>query len=354
MKAVISIGRQDFGKLRESGAFYVDKTLFIKEWWEKEDDVTLITRPRRFGKTLNLSMIECFFSTRYSKRPDLFEGLSIWKEEKYRAIQGTCPVISLTFADIKGSAFESVRDGIVSTLLELYQKHDYLLQGDVLTELEKQDFYTLGQHIDKNKDIVTQITDTAIAWAVKRLMDYMFRYFGRKVIVLLDEYDTPLQEAYVGGYWEPLIALIRGMFNSTFKTNSYLDRALLTGITRVSKESIFSDLNNLMVITTTSEDYSTMFGFTEAEVFQALKQYGLDSKRNEVRNWYDGFKFGNVSDIYNPWSITMYLRTKKFMTFWADTSSNALVSELIKRGTPETENADGGSSTGRVSGSYPG
>ncbi len=180
-----------------------------------------------------------------------------------------------------------------------------------------------------------KITNTTIAWALKTLMSYLARYYGRKVILLLDEYDTPLQEAYVNQYWPQLTALVRSMFNSTFKTNEYLYRALMTGITRVSRESIFSDLNNPMLITTTSDEYCTAFGFTEEEVFRALEERGMGAERETVRFWYDGFCFGSRSDIYNPWSITMFLRTKEYAPYWADSSSNRLVSELIRQGTPE-------------------
>lgn len=335
MVSRVSIGRQDFERFRINGSFYVDKTMFIKEWWENDDDVTLITRPRRFGKTLNMSMLECFFSTSYLGKSELFEDLFIWSEERYRELQGTYPVISLSFADIKGSTFEAARDGMISTLMDLYRKHSYLLQGDVLTDFEKKDYYTLGQHIDEDKDVKKELSENTICWALKNLMAYMARYFQKKVIVLLDEYDTPLQEAYVRGYWNQLTTLIRGLFNSTFKTNDYLYRGLLTGITRVSKESIFSDLNNLEVVTTTSEKYASCFGFTEAEVFAALKERGMTAEEANIKYWYDGFSFGSRTDIYNPWSITKYLDSEAYGTYWADTSSNALVSELIKQGTPE-------------------
>lgn len=335
MTAKISIGNQSFSYMREKHTFYIDKTAFIKEWWENEDIVTLITRPRRFGKTLNLSMLECFFSKAYSGRSDLFEGLSIWSEEKYRGLQGTFPVLSLSFAEIKGKTFEDTRAGLIAVLQELYGKHNYLLKSDILSDNERENFSSLGQPIPPGKDPSNEITDTTIARAVKNLMIYMTRYYGQKVIVLLDEYDTPLQEAYVHGYWEQLTGLIRSMFNSTFKTNDHLYRGLLTGITRISKESIFSDLNNLMVVTTTSDEYSTAFGFTEQEVFTALEQKDLSQEKEEVKAWYDGFRFGKACDIYNPWSITMFIRTREFGTYWADTSSNRLVSELIREGSPE-------------------
>ena len=335
MRTAISIGTQDFEKMRTSDSFYIDKTDFIREWWERQDDVTLITRPRRFGKTLNLSMMECFFSAKYGKRGDLFEGLSIWEHKKYHKLQGTYPVLSLSLAAIKGTTYQNTREALITVLRKLYEKHDYLLTGDTLSDLEKKRFYTLGQYIDTDKDPMKEITDNTIIWALNTLMSYMVRYHGQKVLVFLDEYDTPLQEAYIHGYWDELTSLIRSMFNSTFKTNDHLNRALLTGITRVSKESIFSDLNNLMVVTTTAEEYCTAFGFTEQEVLQTLDEWQLSDEIDNIRFWYDGFTFGSKSKIYNPWSITMYLRTKEYRTYWADTSSNALVSELIRTGTSE-------------------
>lgn len=335
MTAAISIGIQDFEKLRRSNSFYVDKTEFIREWWEYQDDVTLITRPRRFGKTLNLSMLECFFSVKYAKRSDLFDGLSIWKHESYRRLQGTWPVINLSFAEIKGATFQDTRESLIAVLRELYEKHSYLLHGNILSEEEKRSYRNLGQYVEQGKNPMEQITDTTIARALKNLASYMTRHYGRKVILLLDEYDTPLQEAYIHDYWKELTALIRSLFHSTFKTNDYLERALLTGITRVTKESIFSDLNNLMVVTATSEEYRTAFGFTEEEVFHALEARSLVHEMNHIRSWYDGFIFGGRTGIYNPWSITMFLRTREYRTYWADTSSNALISELIRTGNPE-------------------
>ena len=332
---VISIGTQSFEKLRTAGSFYIDKTDFICEWWENQDDVTLITRPRRFGKTLNLNMLECFFSKKYENRKELFEGLHIWKQEAYRKLQGQFPVIAFSFADVKGTTMASAREGIIAVLEDLYKRHAYLLEGNILTDYEKKTFFTFGQYVDENTDPRKVLTDTTIAWAVKNLMAYLQRYYKQPVLVFLDEYDTPLQEAYVNGYWTQLTLLIRGIFNSTFKTNEYLGRALLTGITRVSKESIFSDLNNLEVVTTTSEKYASCFGFTEQEVFDALDSRGLSSWKKSVKHWYNGFCFGTRTDIYNPWSITKFLDSKELGTYWADTSSNRLLSELIKEGTPE-------------------
>ena len=324
MAKVISIGNQSFESMRERDNFYVDKTSFIKEWWENEDIVTLITRPRRFGKTLNMNMLECFFSNKYKGRGDLFEGLDIWKEEKYRKLQGTYPVIFLSFAKIKQNTYNGAIKQIKNEIIKLYNLFDYIMKSDLYNENERAQYKSVNVGMD----------DETAQDAINNLSDYLSRYYGKKVIILLDEYDTPMQEAYVSGYWKELVAFTRSLFNATFKTNPYLERAIMTGITRVSKESIFSDLNNLVVVTTTSNQYETAFGFTEEEVFNALDEQGLSEKKQEVKSWYDGFTFGDSRDIYNPWSIINYLKYKKFTTYWADSSSNGLINNLIQKGSP--------------------
>lgn len=325
MPRTVGIGHQNFEKLITKDYFYIDKTKFIKEWWESGDEVTLITRPRRFGKTLNLSMTEYFFSIEYARRDGLFQGLAIWEEEKYRRLKGTWPVISLSFAKVKEISFHNTRKKICQLIKNLYNKYDFLLEGSYLNEDEKKAF----------RDISADMEDYLASEALSNLSDYLMRYYGKKVIILLDEYDTPMHEAYVGGYWNELVSFIRNLFNSTFKSNPYLERALMTGITRVSKESVFSDLNNLEVVTTTSEKYEDSFGFTQDEVWEALKEYGLYEQREQVRHWYDGFTFGKKPDIYNPWSIINYLDKRRFSPYWANTSSNSLVGELIREGSPE-------------------
>lgn len=319
----IAIGIQDFGDLIQKKYFYIDKTSFLKEWWEKGDSVTLITRPRRFGKTLNMSMTEQFFSMDYAGRGDLFEGLFIWREEKYRKLQGTYPVISLSFANVKEVNYVNTRERICQLLTNLYVKHSYLKESKVLTDTDRAFF---------DRILSVDIRDTDATLALYQLSDYLYRYYGKKVIILLDEYDTPMQEAYINGFWDELVAFTRSLFNATFKTNPWLERGLMTGITRVSKESIFSDLNNLEVVTTTSDRYATSFGFTEQEVFQALTECGLEQEKEKVKQWYDGFIFGKYKDIYNPWSILNFLDKKKFTTYWANTSSNSLVGKLIREG----------------------
>ena len=320
MKKVISIGIQGFSDLREQDCFFVDKTNFIKEWWENRDVVTLITRPRRFGKTLNMSMLDCFFSNKYANRADLFEGLSIWQNETYRKLQGTYPVIFLSFAAVKAGNLEDAKTQIKQEITRLYWENRNLMKEDIFGEDERELYYRTTVKMD---DVTAQDS-------LRNLSVWMERYYGKKVIILLDEYDTPMQEAYVQGYWDEFTSFVRSLFNASFKTNPYLERAIMTGITRVSKESIFSDLNNLRVVTTTSNLYADCFGFTEEEVFAALDEYGMGDKKDEVKQWYDGFTFGEHRDIYNPWSITNYLDEHRLYPYWASTSSNGLVSRLIR------------------------
>ena len=322
MARTVGIGNQDFETIRREGYFYVDKTNLIREWWENGDSVTLITRPRRFGKTLNMSMLEQFFSVDYAGRGDLFEGLSVWQEEKYRRLQGTYPVIALSFAKVKEISYQEARKKICRILSDLYRQFDFLWNSEKLTPREKELYQAVSDDME----------DYVAAESLNALSNLLMRHYGKKVIILLDEYDTPMQEAYVSGYWDELVTFTRGLFNATFKTNPYMERALMTGITRVSKESMFSDLNNLEVVTTTTEKYADSFGFTEEEVFAALEEYGLSEYQQQVKDWYDGFTFGSRRDIYNPWSIINFLDKKKVGAYWAGTSSNRLVSKLLREG----------------------
>ena len=320
MARTVAIGQQDFGTVREKGYFYIDKTRFIKEWWESGDSVTLINRPRRFGKTLTMSMVEKFFSISHAGRADLFEGTEIWEYGEYREQQGTYPVIFLSFADVKETNFQDARKKIGYIIEQLYSQHDFLLEGDLLNEKEKRFF----------RNVTAEMENYVFSASLKTLSNYLYRYYGKKVIILLDEYDTPMQEAYIKGYWRELVELTRSLFNAAFKTNPFLERAVMTGITRVSRESVFSDLNNLEVITSTSDKYADIFGFTEEEVASALGEFGLSDQEKEVREWYDGFTFGKLADIYNPWSIVNYLDKKRAGAYWANTSSNSLIEKLLR------------------------
>ncbi len=319
----VKIGEQRFDRLAGQGRFYIDKTDFIREWWENGSTVTLITRPRRFGKTLNMSMLECFFSREYEGRSDLFEELSIWKEEDCRKLQGTFPVIFLSFAGIKADTINGMKAAVKQIIADLYGRYGDIIKSDLFDENDRTYFSSVSDEMKDEKVLI----------AINRLCSYLKRYYQKDVIVLLDEYDTPMQEAWLSGYWEEAVRFFRGFFDNTFKTNPWLGRGVITGITRISKESVFSDLNNLDVITTTSDEYATSFGFTEEEVFRALDYAGLGVEKQTVKQWYDGFTFGTHTDIYNPWSITSFIAKKgRYEAYWANTSGNGLVNSLMRTG----------------------
>ena len=330
-KVLVNIGEQRFDKMVGDKKFYIDKTGFIREWWENGSTVTLITRPRRFGKTLNMSMVECFFSNRYAGRGDLFEGLSIWEDDgRYRQLQGTFPVIFLSFAKIKAEDYEKMEYMITEVIASVYAQNSYLLEGNCLSENEKE-YY---------QSIKPGIREEVAVGAIHSMANFMKRYHNKDVIIILDEYDTPMQESWLAGYWDRAASFFSSLFNSTFKTNPYLHKGLITGITRIARESIFSGLNNLDVITTTSDEYATAFGFTEEEVFAALDAMGYGSEKQEVKRWYDGFTFGHHTDIYNPWSIASFIKKNGgYDSYWVNTSSNGLVSFLLQGGEPVVKQA---------------
>ncbi len=317
----ISIGAQDFVDLREKNCFYIDKTGFLTEWWKSMDSVTLITRPRRFGKTLNMRTAEAFFSMKYAGRgEELFGDLDVWQDVEMRKEQGAWPVIFLSFAGIKQNNYQDAVKAIKRMIAMLMAEHSKLT-GISIEDVEKK---------------ANSMSDVDAELSLNLLSGLLQRQYGKKVIIILDEYDTPLQEAFIGGYWDEMVSFTRSIFNNTFKTNPSLGRGIMTGITRVSKESIFSDLNNLTVITTTTNEYSTAFGFTEDEVFAAMDEQGFDpALREKVKAVYDGFTFGNETDIYNPWSITNFLKFREFKPYWADSSSNSLAGSLIRTGDPK-------------------
>lgn len=326
MMKVAATGIEDFESLWMDNRFYVDKTDFIRVWWNGGDAVTLITRPRRFGKTLNMSMLNCFFSNKYANRGELFEGLKIWDDPAMREQQGKWPVIFLSFAGIKGNTYADTMEIMKTKLTEMFSMFPELYAYSGFDENEKEAL----------RSIRTKMSDMETALSIHLLSSLLTKIYSRKVLIFLDEYDTPLQKAWVNGYWEQLAAFIRTMFNNAFKANPSLKRGIMTGVTRVSKESIFSDLNNLDVVTTTSDKYATAFGFTEEEVFEAFDQQDFREKdKQEVKDWYDGFTFGCVTDIYNPWSVTNFLDKRKIDTYWANTSSNELIGKLLQEGKPE-------------------
>ena len=327
MLKTVGLGIQDYEKVIVENAFYVDKTSFIDEWWNSTDDVTLITRPRRFGKTLMLSTVEKFFSIRQENNVDLFKGLKVSQNSEMIMECGKWPVLFVSFAAIKSDNFE----GAIVQFNQLFT--------DIASELS----FLKDSLGEKERAFYDAISDNmAIEMTMKclnRYASWLSNYYGKKVIILIDEYDTPMQEEYVNGYWDEISGFMRNMFNSTLKTNPNLQKALLTGITRVSRESLFSDLNNINIVTISSDQYADCFGFTEKEVFEALEAYGYSSEKKKVKEWYDGFKFGNIEDIYNPWSIISFLKKGKYEPYWANTSSNSLVSKLVREGSVEIKKA---------------
>ncbi len=318
-----ALGYQDYEEVITEDIFYIDKTGFIREWWEYGDKVTLITRPRRFGKTLNMSTVECFFSNQYAGRGDLFEGKDIWREEKYRQLQGTFPVIFLSFASVKTGDVEGIKTAVKKIIVSEYRKHKDIMSSNEFDDADRENFASIKKDMGD---------DTAYT-ALNELCGYLERCYNKKVIVLLDEYDTPMQESWIAGNWKETVEFFRIFFNATFKTNTHLFRSIITGITRISRESIFSDLNILEVVTTTSDKYALYFGLSEGEVFAALDDKGLGNEKQGVKKWYDGFTFGTHSDIYNPWSIVSFIsKNGTYDAYWSNTSGNGLVNSLIQKG----------------------
>ena len=327
MARTISIGAQGFEEIRANGYFYVDKTGFVHDWWKSGDSVTLVCRPRRFGKTLNLDTVRCFLSREFAGRgEELFGGLDVWADPEMRELQGTVPVIAMSFARVKGTDLAETLAGLRQVIRAAVEAHDYLRESAALTDGDRA---FLGSVSD---DMPNEVA----ASAVNQLCSMLRRHWGVAPVVLLDEYDAPMECAWTHGYWDGASDFMRQLMNATFKTNPAMGRGLITGVTRVSRESIFSDLNNLEVVTTSSKKYRTCFGFTQAEVDDALGEYGLSGTRGDVCRWYDGFTFGGEGHVYNPWSVTKFLESGGlFDAYWANTSGNGLVSEVVRRGDEE-------------------
>ncbi len=330
MARTISIGAQGFEEIRAKGYFYVDKTGFVRDWWESGDVVTLVCRPRRFGKTLNLDTVRCFLSTEFAGRgEELYGGLDVWEggaegeRDAMRRLQRTVPVIFLSFADVKETRFPDMLRHVSELVADAYDERVYLWEWSGLTERDRARMGRVSDEMDA----------PTCARAIKMLCGLLHRCHGVRPVVLLDEYDTPMEHAWTGGFWDEAVSFMRSLMNSTFKTNRDLGRGLITGITRVSRESIFSDLNNLEVVTTYSCKYRTAFGFTQTEVDAALVEYGLEGAASDVSRWYDGFTFGGEGHVYNPWSICKFLESGGTLdTYWANTSSNGLVSSVVRAG----------------------
>ena len=320
----IGIGLSDFKELIEENFYYFDKTKFIDEIVKDGAKVKLFTRPRRFGKTLNMSMLKYFFDVeKKEENRKLFKDLYIEKTESIKE-QGQYPVIFLSLKDLKATTWEIMEKDIKSTVSRLFLDHRYLLN-----DLDKFDTITFENIIMKN----TNIED--LKEALKFLTENLYQKYNQKVVVLIDEYDSPLVSAYINGYYERAKNFFKTFYSTVLKDNSYLQMGVLTGIIRVIKAGIFSDLNNLRTYTILSDVYTDSYGLTEEEVEKSLKDYGIGAEISKVKYWYDGYKFGD-SEVYNPWSILNFLQDKELRAYWVDTSGNDLINDVLKKITKDT------------------
>ncbi|NFO04610.1 AAA family ATPase [Clostridium botulinum] len=330
MKKNIQVGTSDFREIIKENYYFVDKSLLIKEFLENSAKVILTPRPRRFGKTLNMSMLKYFFDIENKdENKDLFKGLEIENEEEIMKMQGAYPVIFLTFKNEKHLSFENLQDGIKSVMYNIYMDHYYLLESEKLSQFDKERFKEI---LDRKGSIVE------FSEALSNLMRYLNKHYNKKVIVLIDEYDVPIQESYLRGYYEEAIVLIRNILTAALKDNVYLEKSLVTGILRVEKESIFSGLNNIEVDSILGINFNDKFGFTEEQVINLLEYYNLSEKSDEVKKWYNGYIFGGKI-IYNPWSVLNYIKNNEigFMPYWINSSSNDLIKRLLSNGNEETK-----------------
>ncbi|MBS0621909.1 MAG: AAA family ATPase [Verrucomicrobia bacterium] len=331
MRKRLPIGISDFKKIIDENYAYVDKTDLIEELVETSAQVALIPRPRRFGKTLNLSMLRYFFEKSTEDTSYLFAKLKIWKNAACRSLQGQYPVIFLTFKDIKYSSWDHTFKHFRQILAEEFVRHKYLLDGDFLDESEKI-FYK--EIVQKEEDAVQCAT------SLRLLIQWMHRYHQQQVILLIDEYDAPVHAAYTGSYYDVLIEFLRNLLSGCLKDNSHLQLGVLTGILRIAKESIFSGLNNVITFTILDEAFSDKFGWLESEVGGLLKQCDLADQLPLISQWYDGYRIGSCKGLHNPWSVLNCIAKQGLLApYWVNTSDNALVKHLIAQG-PDDLKAD--------------
>ena len=320
-KIGIGIGESDFKGLRVRKNYYIDKTMYIKDIIDNESRVILVTRPRRFGKTLNMSMLKYYFDCRQKDNRELFEGLKIMEqEEKYTSKLGAYPVIYITLKDAGLMNYEMMIMQLKTIMMELFFEHRELLEGKI-SEGERNIF---------NRILSANATDVDLMNSLKMLSKIMYQYYEKPVILLLDEYDVPLQNAYVEGYYDEAVKFFKTFYGVTFKDNPYLEKTIITGVSRVAKESIFSGANNFDVYTVLDNEFADDFGITEEEMDKVIEDFEIQEDKEKIKKWYDGYKIGNVEGIYNPWSILNYLNKKELMPYWANTSSNDLIKLILK------------------------
>ena len=319
----IGIGESDFKILRLKDYYFIDKSLFIKHILDNSSKIALITRPRRFGKTLNMSMLRHFLDCNQKDSRKIFEGLKIMEQgEKYTEKLGAYPCIYFTMKDALGRNFENMMMLFQTQLVELFIDHIYLLKSDKILDAEKETI---------NKILNLKATETDLQYAIKFLSRLLYREFGMPVYIIIDEYDVPLQNAYVEGFYEEAIKFFKTFYGITFKDNQYMEKTILTGVSRVAKESIFSGANNFDVYTILDNEFSEDFGITSEEIDKVLADFDIKENVEEIKKWYDGYRIGNTEGIYNPWSILNFLNDRKLIPYWVNTSSNDLIKLILTR-----------------------
>jgi hypothetical protein len=318
----IGIGESDFKRLRIKDNYYIDKTLYIKHIIDNQSRVILVTRPRRFGKTLNMSTLRYFFDCEKKDTSKLFEGLKIMEQgEKYTSKLGAYPCIYITLKDVRGSNLEEMMLLFQTELNELFIDHANLLKSEKIFDVEKEMFNTI-LNLKGNK--------IQLQGAIKLLSRMLYREYEKPVMLFLDEYDVPLQNGYVQGFYDEAIEFFRTFYGTTFKDNQYIEKTVLTGVSRVAKESIFSGANNFRVYTVLDNEFAEDFGITENEMDKIIQDFNIQDDKEEIKKWYDGYKIGDTEGIYNPWSILNYLTDRKLMPYWVNTSSNDLIKLILK------------------------
>ena len=318
----IGLGQSDFRALRIRKNYYIDKTMYIKDIIDNNSSVILVTRPRRFGKTLNMSMLRYYFDCSQKDNKDLFKGLKIMEQgEEYTSKLGYYPCIYLTLKDVNEDTYEKMILNMKTAMLNTYKEHMYLLDSDKIYPFEKEKI---------NNILYFREDEVTLKNSVKDLSEYLSRYYDKPVMLFLDEYDVPLQTAYVEGYYEEAVKFFKTFYGTTFKDNQYLQKTVLTGVSRVAKESIFSGANNFDVYTVLDDEFSDDFGITEKEMDKIIEDFEVQDEKEEIKKWYDGYIIGHTEGIYNPWSILNYLKNKELKPYWVNTSSNDLIKLILK------------------------
>lgn len=323
MPKAVGLGESDFKSQINRNLYYIDKTMYIKEMIDDANKVILVTRPRRFGKTLNMSMLRYYFDINRKESKEIFNGLKIMEQdEKYTSKQNAYPCIYLTLANVRDRNYNSMIMSVRTAIHEMYQEHRYLLESDKIYEDEKSKIMDILYSRESEDDLKTSVKD---------LSRYLSRHFGKEVMLLIDEYDVPLQNAYVEEYYEDAISFFKQFYATAFKDNEYLEKAVLTGVSRIAKESLFSGLNNLKVYTVMDNEFAPNFGITSEEMDEIIEEFDVKDEKEEIKKWYDGYKIGNVDNIYNPWSVLNYLQDKKLIPYWVNTSSNDIIKLVLKK-----------------------